>query len=1229
MLKRIISLGLCLIMLALMFAGCGNKNQTPTTTTNTDDLPSTINLIGITEKTTTQEAIDRVEAALNKISKTRYKTKIELTLVTADEYIAEIEKRVAEADHAAIKVKAITKYNTLAQKEANNAQKLLSESSGKNNNKWTSQVTTVIASTMTTGKVYTAEETTVYEDGKIETVYPDAQSPIDIIMIDGKEMYDYLNDKGYLLSIEKKLDEKFTKFRQYIYPTFFTQLKAMTGDVNAVPNNNLLAEYTYLVIDKEIAEAYNNGNGFNIDNVDDYSDLSSLLAFVKKKYPGVAPMATEPDALGVFQYMNGEIAVGAYFDPIYGYDAAEGTDIKIDNLLAIPQYQDHVALMQEYRAKGYINEGATKYAVNVIKGNASVAAEYSDKYDVKVIQNPFVTPEAIYDGMMAVSSYTSSEDKALEIIEMFTTDPDAKNILQYGILDDGDNTDYANYKLVEIEEGKFTVQRLNNTYMMDNGLTGNVYMGYPEEGQSFDAWDYYKQTNLDSDLSPFMLLYVEPSELDNILTSVLKRAALTAALDQLNISYDDYIKETTPNLSSKGMEYVRALRKLYMPYLISELNAAGATGTAFDFVTNKNATVAAQEFVKFAQSKEGQAILTNAGYYSIYSTAKSYEKVSNVTGEIVLFANTGSTKAYVEGAFNGLAEAFKAIYPDVTFTLPVANGLNGYDTPIASSIDGKNNAVGLTYANVLGDYEITTVAKNYTTIFDNPSDKAFSQYWFETKIVEKVKNEKYADIISANDLTTLIQNKVAILGGAGNQIDKNKVETPDTQRLTLAAAKESASNYYTNIKYLRVMADEILFKDLSEAERAEYDSMTDVDFETAVFNYVKANYETENNLTEEDYVKRVQDFMVSVLEFVSEEDSTVKYLVSWEDFIAAEEGSVAYMNIAKDIVAQYKGNLGYSDAVLNSMTLDKLMDLVYNVMYKEYLDANGYDKADFEEMIQDKYLKAVGTSAAEFKNYKKTSDEYKNYVKKLRKKYKAILIDTYSANAYKNGEKGISNEKVVSALYDHFLEEEIGIYKKMADLAGLSVEEFRASEKNYSNYSRYINTLKTKFVYTLRTKYTQSQINAWDLPSAKANIYNILYETGFYTNEMARYIGVELSEYMNSKSNAVAYQNYLAQIAENLAAEFAAAGYDTATLLKGDGTEFEAIARELVAEKYYSEKLGITDVMKELSGKYVKDYTNIDEMKANADVLSKDGFFMAVVNELQAMWDEKKAELEK
>ncbi len=1226
MFKRIISLGLCLIMLAVMFAGCGKNNGgNTTTTTNTDDLPSTINLIGITDKSTTQDAIDRVEEALNKLSKTRYKTKIELTLVTADEYIAEIEKRVAEADHAAIKVKAITKYNTLAQKQANNAQKLLNESSGKKNNKWTSQVTTVIASTMTTGEVYTAEQTTVYEDGKIETVYPKAQSPIDILMIDGKEMYDYLNEKGYLLSIEKKMDEKFTKFRQYIYPTFFSQLKAMTGDINAIPNNNLLAEYTYVMIDKAIADGYNDGNGFNIDNVEDYADLSDFLAYVKANHAGVAPLATEPDALGIYKYMDGEVAIGTYFDPINGYDVAEDADFTVQNLLSIPEYQAHVALMKEYRDNGYIQEGASNSAVIVVKGDASIVDKYSDKYDVKVIQNPFVTAEAIYDGMFAVSSYTSSEDRALEIIEMFTTDPEAKNIFQYGILDDGNNTAYANYKLVEVEPDKFVVQRLNQNYKMDNGLTGNVYMGYPEEGQAFNAWDYYKQTNLDSGVSPFMLLYVEPSELDNILTSVLKRAALTEALTALNIDYDEYVKETGNN-SSKGVEYIRALRNSNMAYLISELHNAGASGTNLDFAVNANASEAVKEFVKFAQSTEGQAILKDAGYLPCVTGATSYQKVASLSGEITLFANTGSAKAYIESAFNGLSDAFLEMYPNVTIVRPVANGIAGYDKPM-SNVTGNANAIGLTYAGAPG-LEANTVAKNYIGIFDNPADKAFTQYWFENRIIEKVKAEKYADIISASDLEKLVQNQVAKLGGVVAQKDKNGVTQADTERLTLAAAKESASNYFTNIKYLRVMADEIFFKDLSEEERARYDSMTDVAFEKAIFDYVKTNYETENNLTPEEYTKRVQDFMASVLEFTSEEDNTVKYLVSWDEFIKAEEESVAYMTAAETVIAQYRSRLGYSEAVLNTMTMDKLMELVYDVMYKDYLDGKGYDRGEFEDYIQNKYLNAVGTNANEFKKYTKTSDEYKNYVKKLRKKFKNILIETYSATAYKNGEKGISNEKVVSALYDYYLEEEIGVYSKMAETAGVSKAEFLASEKNYTNYSRYVNTMKTKFVYTLRTQYTQTQINDWSLSEAKEKIFAILDETGFYTNEMAKCIGLELSEYMNSKSEAVVYQNYLGKIAEALAAEFSAKGYDTAILLEGDGTEFETIAREIVTEKFFSEKVGITDVMKSISGAYVKDYADVDEMKANADKLSADGFFMAVVNELQAMWEEAKAALE-
>ena len=1229
MFKRIISFGLCLIMVAMLFAGCGNKEAT-NTTTDTGDLPTTINLIGITEQTTTQEAIDFVEEALNKLTKTRYKTKIELTLVTAEEYMKEIDNRVAQANLASIKLAAITKFNTLAVKEANNAQKLLSESGNKkNNNKWTNQVQAVVASTMATGEVYSAEQTTVYEDGKIETVYPSAQSPIDIIMIDGKEMYEELEAKGYLLSVKKKLDEKFTKFRQYIYPTFFEQLQAITGDIKAIPNNNILADYTYVVIDKTIADAYDNGKGFNIDNVEDYSDLKDFLAYVKANHTSVAPLATKPDALGIYQYMEGDLAIGTYYDPIYGFDTAEGSDFVVQNLLSIPQYQEHVALMQEYTNAGYIVEGAENFAVNVIKGNAYVEEEYGDDYYVKVVQNPFVEPDAIFDGMFAVSAFTSDEDRALEIIEMFTTDPEAKNIFQYGIADNGDNTAYANYRLVEVEDesGKFIVQRLNNTYMMDNGLTGNIYMGYPdpESGLPFDAWEYYKTTNLDSGIAPFLHLYVEESALDNILDSVLKRAALTDALKELGIDYEKYEVAINNTASPDRNAYIDAIRKANVEYFMAEIEKAddeNKLSKPVQFVSTTDASAAVSELVKFIQSKEGQDVLAKAGYVGVDKKADSYAKVASLSGEITILSNVGSsTREFFDAFIDALIAEFTKIYPDVTFVKPVYDPSKGY----ADKMDDVNaaNKVGITYdANVSNSKSAVQVAKNYFEVLLNRNHDNFPQFWYENKLIEKVTAEQYSNIVSAADLQKLVENKIAELAGATAKKDS-------TRSATLAAARKKAQNYYTNIDYLRVMVNEILFKD-DVANATKYAAMTDAEFVNGIFEYVRTNYETENNLTDAEYEKRVQNFMVSVLEYTSQDDSSVRYLVSWDEFVTAEEGAKLYEEAAGKIKALYeaqlKAKLGYAYAVYS---LDDLMVEVYDIMYDEYLTANGLNKAEFDAMIQNKYLNAVKSNAEDFKEYSKktSSEEYKNIVSKLRKKFKAILIEEFSETAYKNGEKGISNEKVVSALYNHFLEEELGNYNKMAEIADVNVADYIVSEEHYANYAQYISTLKTKYVYTLRTQYTDAQISAWSLDEAKINIFNVLKDKGFYTNELARYIGLSLSEYMLAESDAKEYQGYMQNLATNLSADIQAKGYDIEVLLKGDGADLEAIAYEIVEDKFFSDKLSVTDVLKNVSNPYMKEYTDATKMAEDAEKLSENAFFMAVVNELQAMWDTKKAEM--
>ena len=127
MMKRIISLVLCLGLIAGTFLMAGCKETAPAA--SDEALPMTLNFVGITEDTTTAEAIDATEEALNRIFEKQFKTRIELTLVTADEYIDLIEERVAEAEQAKTRLNAIAKYNSMAQSVADKLEKAQADSS--------------------------------------------------------------------------------------------------------------------------------------------------------------------------------------------------------------------------------------------------------------------------------------------------------------------------------------------------------------------------------------------------------------------------------------------------------------------------------------------------------------------------------------------------------------------------------------------------------------------------------------------------------------------------------------------------------------------------------------------------------------------------------------------------------------------------------------------------------------------------------------------------------------------------------------------------------------------------------------------------------------------------------------------------------------------------------------------------------------------------------------------
>ena len=110
--KKILSLILAAVMLfgALAMAGCTLFDKTEPTATD-DRLPTTLNVIGITEESTTPEAVAAVEAEINKILVARYETKIKLTLVTEDEYYKLIDERIAEKKHLDNLDAAVAQYN--------------------------------------------------------------------------------------------------------------------------------------------------------------------------------------------------------------------------------------------------------------------------------------------------------------------------------------------------------------------------------------------------------------------------------------------------------------------------------------------------------------------------------------------------------------------------------------------------------------------------------------------------------------------------------------------------------------------------------------------------------------------------------------------------------------------------------------------------------------------------------------------------------------------------------------------------------------------------------------------------------------------------------------------------------------------------------------------------------------------------------------------------------------
>ena len=487
MTKRLICLLLSVIMLLSCFlTACSTKDTDEAISDTTDEASEstvTLAMYLISENKVSDEQAAAIQEAVNKITKSKFKTQLLMHFLTEDEYYQTIEK--AYDDHAA----ALADPNSAL-----------------------NQSTTV------GGEEVTAE-TVVNEYGIPELKYPTIQDfQVDIFYVSGYERIKKYADDGMLADLTDELDGASKIIGSYISPLYLDYTEEILGSQYIVPMNEPVGEYTYLLLNKELLTKYNyKASDFSSLTAQTTQDFLKLVKTGSSDYTPLKSFTGELDVANM-QYFgvdaNGRLSnsfslAGGSYNNSWSY-LQEGQYSNFASILNDPNFTSQLQSLAKYKELGYYGTQADSekdFAVGYIKGGIDVVAQYGDEYELVAVQNPILNTYDLFNNAFAVSSNTVNATRSMEIVTCLYTNAELRNLLLYGI-------EGVNYELHDSttknaagETIKY-VKRLNNNYLMAPEKTGNVILAYPLESDPIMIREYTKQQNLDARAS-FVIAFTQ------------------------------------------------------------------------------------------------------------------------------------------------------------------------------------------------------------------------------------------------------------------------------------------------------------------------------------------------------------------------------------------------------------------------------------------------------------------------------------------------------------------------------------------------------------------------------------------------------------------------------------------------------------------------------------------------------------------------------------------------
>lgn len=528
--KRLTCLFLCLVMMLSVFlTACGE--QTDEEIQEEIQEAASMNTMTLTMWVVSEEEVDpaiakEVNAEITKLTEAKYKTKLVIKYFTEDEYYEHLMDAIADYENA--KATSAPQQGTEDETEAE----------GENE----------------------GENVGIGDDGMLHDVYPELEGDyqVDIIYIgdlvgkdgklqkSGESFFNELVAGGYLAELDKDIAGESKKLQEYVSPTLLSAVKH-NGVTYAVPNNNVIGEYTYMLLNESLMNRYSMQgqllkgaiNGFCNDAI--YQYLNMVAEYTDNS---VLPIdATYEECLDFLAYYwsinpddysidGSDFSIfGSVYEDLSAFSRGD-IALNVENLLENPAFVKAYLQLNKYR----LNESGRDFfrseanadtvyeqaAIKFVKGDLTILSQegknsyYTDENGVRYyavpVKYPTASSEDIYSNMFGVCSlyntYKLSDKvtRCMQIITYFNTNEEARNLLQYGV--EGEHYDLKKTTDPVTNATTYTAVSKKNTegkeYKMDLYATGNAFLAYLTPEMNKSIWESGKTQNRSSLVDPLL-----------------------------------------------------------------------------------------------------------------------------------------------------------------------------------------------------------------------------------------------------------------------------------------------------------------------------------------------------------------------------------------------------------------------------------------------------------------------------------------------------------------------------------------------------------------------------------------------------------------------------------------------------------------------------------------------------------------------------------------------------